>query len=344
MKNEPLKIHFVNEQKVGQGNSFGYYSHQSQLKKSLEENGVIISDDAEIALHICPLIHYKPIENKINIVYSMYEFSSVPTHWVSMLSQLDLLVVPCNHNKELFERYTNSTPVEVCPEGCNTDKYTYVQREFPKSKPFRYYWFGINNPRKGYLQVLTAWDKFMQLRPDLQDKVELYLKACNGKEESIFHESNVYFDNRTLSIDELVELNNQAHCYLFPTMGEGWALTLCEAASTGLPCIYTDYSGPRDFLDDTTGYPLEFEMCDLVAEEKEIDWTFKLPHFTQGAYATMNSMIKNMYDVYINYNEALIKGKKAAEHIKNNFTWDLSAKKLINIIDNFMGLENRCGH
>lgn len=325
-----MKIHVL-DKVDGIGNSYGYSTHQGYLYNAMQNEGVKFDNSSSIALHIKPLLHYERILEKKNIVYTMYEYETLPENWIQKLSEIDLLVVPCEHNKKLFERYT-STPIAICQEGVDSQFYSYQERSFPADRPFRFYHFSVNNPRKGYPLVFLAWDAWTNIFPHLRDKTELYVKASNGKTEMIEHDENIYFDNRNLSRDELRKLNDSAHAFLFPSMGEGWGLTLIEAAATGLPCLYTDHSGPKDYMDNSTGYPLNFEMVKVRARERDPKTKEMIFHESSGAWVTMQSMIGNMYKVYTEYDDALQRGKKAAEYLKQNFTWKQSAQKLINII------------
>lgn len=324
----------------GKGNSFGYSSHQKNLMYAMKKNGMNIDDNAKIALHIKPLCHYEKIPGKINVVYTMYEYTTIPDNWIKKLKDIDVLVVPCKHNKELFRKYTD-IPIYICLEGCDTNKYKYIEREFPKKKPFRFYWFGVNNPRKGYLHVLKAWNDWTILFPQFKETTELYIKACNGKDEGIQKGDNVIFDNRTLSIDELVKLNHEAHAFIFPSMGEGFGLTLVEALSTGLPAAYTNYSGMCDYMREDWGYPIEYTLSNITTLERLEEWTKAKRHETQAAYPIIESVLEQMIRIYINYKSALVKGKIAAEIVRKHLTWDISAKRLLQILEDVYGDKNR---
>jgi len=313
----------------GRGNSYGYATHQMQLWLACEKLGLRVGESADIAFHIKPICHYKRIPDKVNVVYSMYEYDALPDNWIGKLPDIDMLIVPCEHNRELFQKYTDKE-VFVCPEGVDTDRFKYRPRVFPIDRLFRFYWFGVNNPRKGWPALLVAWDKILQQMPQLTDRVELYLKACNGNEEKIQVFGNVIFDNRTLPEARLVDLYHRADCFVFPTMGEGWGLTLIQAAATGLPCIYTDYSGPQEYMDANIGYPVDYVMCNVATEER-IPGHDTTHHTAQAAYCLAQSLIEQMLTVYNDYDEAAMKGARAAARMKE-FSWEKSARRLFDLL------------
>ena len=331
------------------GIAFGYTNHTKQLYAALERQGVDFTDDADIQVSIVPAGGFTPVEGKINVLYTMYEATDIPDFWVDKLKGADLVVVPCEHNRRLFKRYTKK-PVVVCLEGTKPDVFTYTKREFPKDKPFRYLWFGASNPRKGYEHMLGAWYGIKKLYPDLYANAELYMKTTQKgerkrivgfeegvpyyevmPEERVFTAENAIVDTRRLPEDELVKIYHDAHCFVFPTMGEGFGLTLAEAMSTGLPCIYTPWSGPVDFISQREGYKLKFKFISTYA-------TFpgQPRHETFAASPKVNDIIDNMVRVYVDYNEALQKGKLAADRIRNEITWDISAKRFVDILKDYM--------
>lgn len=160
--------------------------------------------------------------------------------------------------------------------------------------------------------------------PDLSknpDAVEFF-----GKDVQVMGKhKNIIFDRRKLPMNELVDLYNSAHCFLLPTFGEGWGLTLCEAMATGAPCIAPSITGCVDFFDERVGFPMQYDFA-----EQELTNYDNL--ISMGYFPSVNSMCQNMLQVYANYGEALRRGKKASERIHAKFTWDIAAKRLDNIL------------
>jgi glycosyltransferase involved in cell wall biosynthesis len=368
------------------GVGFGYSTHQRELHAALVRAGVTMDDNSDVAVHLTtPQVFRKTyVPGKFNILYTMFESNSLPESWIEDLKLADLIVVPCKHNKYLFERYTK-TPVEICTEGVDTDKFTYYERTFPTphedGNPFIFLWSGATNARKGYDHVIQAWGKFNKnlyvkglndertkfvlimkttQEADGVAKYDVHIQDKNGRtkiehrEEKLDAErivriaGNTLFDTRRLPITRdvynlkspgsLVEYYHAAHCFLFPTRGEGFGLTLAEAMATGCPVIYTPWSGCVDFCDESTGYPLNFKFIpaqlikwDTEKKEKVIDC------ITTAADVDNDHLVRRMTQVWKNYDLALTKGKKAAERIRQGFTWDISARIFINIIEKYTG-------
>lgn len=135
---------------------------------------------------------------------------------------------------------------------------------------------------------------------------------------------NIIFDARFLPFEELLELYRSAHCFILPSFGEGWGLTLSEAMATGAPCIATRMTGTEDFFDDTVGFTLKHSVREQTLRDYDLT--------TRGYIPDTEDMIKKMLYVYKNYDEALRRGRKASNRIHSKFTWERSARRLKEII------------
>jgi glycosyltransferase involved in cell wall biosynthesis len=187
-------------------------------------------------------------------------------------------------------------------------------------KKFRYLWVGAPNTRKGWKEAIHVWERggFHENR-----MAELYMKTTvMGRMEKL---DNVILDARDVSRDELLRIYHRAHCFLFPTRGEGFGLTLAEAMRTGLPCISPAYSGVTDFFDDDVGYVVEHE----VRESTLAAVGNPEGHRTRIGQPFADQLGETMLFVAENYEEALLKGRRAAERIRSRFTWGRSAEILI---------------
>jgi glycosyltransferase involved in cell wall biosynthesis len=382
------------------GIGYGYSTHQKRLLEGLVRQGVEVTEESEIAVHLTTVDTFKPVPGKINVLYSMYECTDLPESWVPPLADADLIVVPCSHNKWLFRKYTDK-PIEVCLEGVETDKYTYHERKFPADRPFTFLWVGATNPRKGTEYVMIAWELWCgywaRENPMVLDRTRLIMKTtqetdrvcgvaidvrntdgsgifqatgqetmpaeriCSidwrtmklSKVDDYYKAGNSIVDTRRLPVfpdgepnyinpGSLVEMYHGAHAFLLPTRGEGFGLTLAEAAATGLPCIYTPWSGPVDFMNDKTGYPLKFSFGPV----KTMAWNKKtgekyISHETRAAVPDAKHIFRRMLQVYSDYGRALKKGKAASKHIQKFITWDISARRFMDIIEKHFS--EKCG-
>lgn len=343
------------------GNGKGYSVHNGNMKKWTESlPDVEVVDDpfkAPIVLDIVVPGGYEPVPGRFNVLFTMYEMGSIPKDWIEPINLADMIIVPCEHNRQLFQRYTDK-PVEVCPEGVDPALYKYVARdagrmektpagveyrEMPNRGHFNFLWVGASNPRKGYELVCQAWEMWLAYEPQaVIDNTRLILKTTKESEpEGTKWMFGAIIDTRRLSDDELVNLYNKSHAFLLPSMGEGWGLTLCEAQATGLPCVYTPWSGPVDFMDRAWSYPAKWKTIPMKAIRrlKEDGKEIEIAHQGPVACAEVKSIYQRMRQIYYGYDKALVRGHEGSYHIRSTFTWKRSAIKLCEILAKYSNQE-----
>ena len=368
------KICWVTPDKEVYGNALGYATHNRNMIK-YSKKYMDFDYDALAALTITPADHFEPVPGKFNILFSMFEFVDLPKTYVANLHKADAIVVPCSFCRDLFKKYTD-IPIEVCWEGVEPEKYPFYQRSFPKIKQgekFRFLWIGAPNPRKGYPLVLEAIKLFENV-PEVEiyiktttekTSVKKFLKTLWRRRREIFRGKeaerekkafwgtlrrlprpslagkvrkfgklkNIIFDTRFLPHEELLDLYNSAHCFILPSFGEGWGLTLCEALATGAPCIAPKHTGTADFFDEEVGFTIKHELIEQTLKNYDLK--------TRGYVCDTQDMVSLMLTVMKHYNEALRRGKRGSERIKNKFTWDKSAKRLTELVARWTNVNNQ---
>lgn len=335
--NRPPSICWANNM-VGQiGNGYGYSSHANNLRAACERAGSVADPTSDVAVHIITPNKFEPIMGRFNVLYTMYECTTIPDDWVRAMNAADLIVVPCRQNKDLFGNYTK-LPVEVCWEGVDPDAFPFAERKMPLSNVFIYLWIGAPNPRKGFEHVGAAWDGWRK-SGRMPKNVWLYCKSSGvdkGELVKSYPEMRLTIDTRNLEVHELNGLYRDAHAFMLPSMGEGFGLTLAEAMATGLPCIYTPWGGPRDFADESTGFPVKWEFTNVkVMGQFKDDGKREVYSESYAAYADVDDIIRRMEQIYHGYEKALARGRKAAARIRKAFTWDISARSFLDIIERY---------
>jgi len=322
------------------GNGYGYRMHNEHLYEALDKL-VDFDGDAEHVVTITSPEFFTPIPDRDNWLFTMFEGTILPKVYKDGISKANYLLVPSTWVRDLFGRWFDKNRIFVVPHGIDKD-FTLVNRGYPKFVPFRYLWVGAANPRKGWVEIIAAWDSVFSK----DSTTELYLKTTSVEEskelaekfdfqhieEGIWKKDNVILDARNVSEEELVKLYHDAHCFVFPSRGEGWGMTLGEAMATGLPCIATNFSGHTDFFNNLNGYPIGYSLktANMTMAGVEVG-DRERSHTTVCAYPDVQELIGAMIYARIHYNESLALGREASKTMKN-FTWGASARTLINII------------
>jgi glycosyltransferase involved in cell wall biosynthesis len=297
---------------IEHGNAFGYYQANEELARGFVAAGGTIDPAAHLVMQLtyAPLFQRFPAPYS-NILMTMYENEETPLSFQKALQRPDLILVPTEWNREVFARHT-AVPIRVVPLGVDLDAWPGIIRPRARRRPFRWLWSGAHNPRKGWRHVAAAWKEGrFYLRPDC----ELYLKSTEV-DPVLFEEAhsavtprptvdqmmrvrrvgNVIFDSRRVSHLDLLAIYAEADAFVFPSMGEGWGLTLLEAMATALPCVATVATGQQEFAagvvrpvdwtlrptavrDGRHGPWLEEHVCDASIPDliRQMEWIMEHP-------------------------------------------------------------------
>ncbi len=137
---------------------------------------------------------------------------------------------------------------------------------------------------------------------------------------------------KNLSMQEMYDLYCEADCLVHPSHGEGIGMPILEAAATGLPVIYTNWSSPAEYLSEATAFP-----CSLSSYPGTTFTTAYLGHGKDGenglwANIHIGHMKFLMYKAVQKYEEAMKIGAAGAKHIAENFNWARSARQMMPLI------------
>lgn len=186
--------------------------------------------------------------SRLKIAYSMFEATRLPQMWVHALNQsFDAVVVP---DKALISIYQNSgvkKPIFCIPLPIYLEKLLAhnTNKKDAKKSPFI---FGISagfSKRKNYDVLLKAFAKAFKNNPN----VILKIHGSWGDDKHKILETikqleltNVQVNHKTLRRDSYINFITSLHAYVWPSAGEGYALTPREALAAGIPCIVTSHT------------------------------------------------------------------------------------------------------
>lgn len=220
----------------------------------------------------------------LRVLRTMFETDRIPATWVDPCNRADEVWVPTVHNREAFAAAgVDRERLHIVPEPFELDR---LHREAPPlDLPDAHgtvflaaFDFSL---RKGWDVLLAAWcDAF---RAD--DDVTLVLKVWStttGMDAAAMHGAiarrigalghdpahipDVVIVDDLLEPEAMAGLYRACDVYVAPTRGEGWGRPIMEAMAMGRPAIATGWSGPAEFVDDTTGWPVAHHLVDVPAE------------------------------------------------------------------------------
>lgn len=333
-----LKVHWATDI-TGAGNTYGFSVHDRKSREALAaQPDVELSEDAKVELHVGPPYGFFP-EGKDRRVglYTAWESLTMPEVYIDGLRKADFIIVPATFLIEVVQKYVD-VPVYYCPLGVDVKRFCPppTRRDPRKSGFFMWLWVGAPNIRKGWDVIRATFTAF----EDSGRGAVIYLKTSSKREDGgidrfqIKNGPVVIVDGRNLPMNELVALYQNAHGFLFPTMGEGFGLTLAEAMATDLPCAYTPWSACTDLADPSCAYPLKYSTSEMELAPNIEDIPEKHKYTVDGvmAKADAESLFFTMLKIMSGYGEARKRGKRAGNRIRKLFTWENTGKTLRNIL------------
>jgi len=302
-----------------------------QLVKLLKGGNAFDPDAISIKLSVAEPWEMSQFSGKKKIGYTVLECSRIPERWVKTLNMMDQAWTTTKWGKETFlASGVKEEIIRIVPEGVDTNFFTPdgPKLDVLKTPTFKFLHVGKWEPRKSQDILCRAFAEEFSKDED----VELYLLSHNP----FIPNFNIFVELWKLNLpehapikpitpvtnEELACLYRSVHCFVAPSKGEGWNLPLCEAMSSGLPCIATYCTAHTEYLTEKNAILLK----DLTIEEA-IDPRWQ--RYLRGYWyrPSIKELREKMRWVYENYKEAKKIGKRARRDMEKKWTWENAAKK-----------------
>ena len=336
-----MRVHWTTDFE-GVSFSFGFHVHNRLAREACVARGLVLDRDAPVAVSCAPVMRFFAVPGKVNVLFTAWESPQIPEGFREFLERADLICVTASFLVEPIRAVVPRTPVVVVPLGVDHSQFPFVdrtvapRRAFTGKKRFRFLWCGAPNHRKGPRQVLEAWKAFDPDGPGayLSDRVELYLKYSVPDRDSrgVEKHGNIIIDDRRVSVEELSRIYASAHCFVFPTAGEGFGLTAAEAAATGLPVIFPPATALTDLFDGSCGWPVRTIPTPLDWSWDNVDGMgTRLDCHVVAEVCDTKDLAAKMLAAYRNPDLCCKLGAVASARMRS-FTWERTANLLIDAI------------
>jgi glycosyltransferase involved in cell wall biosynthesis len=222
------------------------------------------ADAAASTVEMCgPALH----RGHANVAYWYWETEAFPARWSDRFAYFDEVWVASEFCRRAIAR-TSPIPVAVVPPPMIVDP---AVAEGTRSEgPFRFLTIcdaqsGVE--RKNPLGAVRAFARAFPSDPGVRLTVKIgNAERAPGLLDSLrraAETSNVEIDGRTASRGDVERLLAECDAYVSLHRAEGFGFLIAEAMLLGKPVIATDYSGSRDFLDESAGFPVPFQAVQL---------------------------------------------------------------------------------
>lgn len=230
-----------------------------------------------------------------------YEFSLSSKQIDKLNSEIKLashyLCASSITKNSLISKGIDGEKINVIPYGVDTAKFKFSKRK--QSSIFKVLFIGSLNQRKGVTYLLEALNKL--------HNIELLIVTRGIYDESLLNNYNFPIDIRqNINHDEFQLCLDEAHCFVLPSILEGFGQVILEAMAAGIPVIATENTA----------------AIDIIENEKE---GFVVPIRDSIAISNSLELLQN--------NFSLTESMGINAHIKAKiYTWERFRKDLIQTI------------
>jgi glycosyltransferase involved in cell wall biosynthesis len=299
-----------------------------------------------------PSFPYKGLVTVLNrpthiIGRSMSETDTIKAKWVESSTKADEIWVPTEFHREVFASSgISNSKLTVIEESLDTTLYHPEHTEPLSLDPqynsaYKFLSVFKWEARKGWDVLLQGYFEEFSASENVLLVLQTYLYGERNPrdrkrvEERILNFANTLaLNNKRLPpvlvlTDELPEimmprLYKACDAFVLPTRGEGWGLPVMEAMSMELPSIVTNWSGPTQFTTKDTAYLLPFDELETVPATFEGGSGVE-----KWAKPSLPQLKQMMREIYSRPQTAKQVGKRARQHIVDNFDREIIAEKMV---------------
>lgn len=261
--------------------------------------------------------------------YGMSESTQVSDYWVEDLNRLYTGVfVPCPELVTIYQKCGVTIP--VYDVGMGNDYHLPPARlgfkRWDGKGEFIFLSYSYGDMRKGAHLAMLAFKQLFHDQPNMKLWIKArgarqsWLAGCQDEQITVYHDA--------MTEDEWLRLLRQAHCFVFPSYGEGYGLPPREATLAGTPTIATQWLGLHDI--DQWGYavkvgrmlPAQFDTYEANGENG------------QWAEPDTEALKRQMLSVVADYNRATYKAYKGRQYLLKQ-TWAKTAITMMEAIETY---------
>lgn len=281
-------------------------------------------DFSHATVMLMPPSIMRPISGR-NFIFTMHESENLPDGWAEHINtKAQWLLTPTPALLPIFERAGVKIPMEVVQGGIDPAECPVITPN--DDRPFTFGCLGDRGSRKGHQQVWSAFYKAFDYK---NRDVRLIVKC---RPSSLPRLDFSYSNDPRISVwradvDQVADIFTAFDAFMFPSKFEGYGMPPREAAACGIPTFVTRYSGLADDC-DKWAVPLEkFRMVESNMEHCGGLW----------ADPDVDELVWRMRDIYEHREEYRARAVKAAQWMRDNHTYELAAKRLIEVVGKYLG-------
>ena len=262
-----------------------------------------------------------------NYLYPFWELDRLPYIKLKELNSYDEIIAPSSFIANAFSNFigkdvkTIPLPVRIPKTVHSNDIKGGILKIYSSMD------FDSSVARKNPQGILDAFNAAF---PRKYDDVHLILKVRGGNDlgarnmlqAHCSRDSRIKVVDQTLSRIELDAMLDASNVYLSMHRSEGFGFGPAEAMASEKIVVSTDYGGSRDFINSSTGYPVDYKLIPVKPGEYSY-WENQL-----WAEPMIDSAVYALRDIYDHYDRALERAKKGRNLMIDQHDFGVAGKAL----------------
>ena len=311
---------------------------------------------SSVILHICGPSSVRAVEGMLNVNYTTFETTRIPQSWIKHSLSHDLVILTTDSAQQAW--MAGGVPEErlrVCPLGVDpqifhpgVEPLDMGSQQGRKVLEYRTRFLNVSEfisaPRKNLLGMLRVWIKATNANDDAILILKLggynykwwwpdeFKRALNAIEREIGKRRKdaapILFYNQILSDSQMAGLYAAATHYWSMSHGEGWDLPMMEAGAMNLHLIAPKHSAYIAYLDESVAQMIPARTIRANFNgNKGLGRLFDGSDWWEPDEETAVELIR---ETIRTAGEGM---PTARERIANNFTWEHTARRLVEILE-----------
>ena len=249
------------------------------MKEIYKSDLQLSPDFADKLKEECPIIESEKVCERVQKEIELSQYFLVGSSFVK---------------KSLEYSGVKSEQIYICPYGVDTSKfYRKALKIRTESEPIRFVFVGGTKQLKGLSYMLQAFQKIDHTKATFTiigaDNLYEKLKEKYAKD--------VNFAGMILH-DKMPEVLQDYDVMVFPSLGEGFSLSMVEAMACGLPVISSTNTGANDFIENSkNGFIVPIQDTDALVDKMQ--WFIKhheeIPRMGKNAIKTASALTWDNY-------------------------------------------------
>ena len=253
--------------------------------------------------------------DNINVVFTTFESSELPGHWVRAINdRYHGCIVPHAAIREVFERSGVAVPVHVIQLGYRRCPRRRATPSPATAAPFRVGFLGVPVRRKNLHLLYDACHGLRPRIPELRLAIHvshLYDWVDARPLRRLRAVPWVEWSEGVKNEEELGRWYGELSCYAFPSSGEGWSFTPRESLYLGIPTVLTDIPVHRELAE--SGY------CHVISGRGSEPATFEGGVFGEWLRLSADDIAEALLEVHRDRDAARRRAREGSRWIESRW-------------------------